>query len=226
MKRAYNNNICVAVDLTGTFDTVNYNVLLSKIARSTLSEATCRWLSYYIRGRQSVTNCRSVKSKARIVHTGVPQGIGSQNTGSKSQSQYLLGSNDSRGETAQQKILHLANWSQLIHPGPVSSRPIFLESLLNRTATTSTTVTSFDNGLHHEKQKQHLLDGDDPFLTGQLAVDISTKVISNLIHARPSTIQYPPEDQDRRLRTSPTQNIPFATVLFTVCSAVTVECCV
>ena len=66
--------ICVAVDLTAVFDTVNHNVLLSKIARSTLPEATCRWLSNYIRGRQSVTSCRGVKSKARIIHTDVPQG--------------------------------------------------------------------------------------------------------------------------------------------------------
>ena len=66
--------IGVAVDLTAAFDTVNHNVLLSKIARSTLPEATCRWLSNYIRDRHSVTSCRGVKSKARIIHTGVPQG--------------------------------------------------------------------------------------------------------------------------------------------------------
>ena len=66
--------ICVAVELTAAFDTVNHNALLSKIARSTLLEATCRWLSNYSRGRQSITSCRSVKSKARIIHTGVPQG--------------------------------------------------------------------------------------------------------------------------------------------------------
>ena len=66
--------VCVAVDLTGAFDTVNHNVLLSKIVRSTLPEATCRWLSNYLRGRHSVTSCRGVKSRARIVHTGVPQG--------------------------------------------------------------------------------------------------------------------------------------------------------
>ena len=39
-----------------------------------LPEATCRWLSNYIRGRQSVTSSRGVLSKARIIHTGVPQG--------------------------------------------------------------------------------------------------------------------------------------------------------
>ena len=66
--------ICVAVNLTAEFDTVNHNVLLLKIARSTLPEVTCRWLSNYIRGRQSVTSCRDVKSKARIIHNGVPQG--------------------------------------------------------------------------------------------------------------------------------------------------------
>ena len=67
--------VCVAVDLTAAFDTVNHNALLSKITRSTLPEATCRWLSNYIRSRQSVTCSRGVKSKARIIHTGVPQGL-------------------------------------------------------------------------------------------------------------------------------------------------------
>ena len=66
--------VCVAVDLTAEFATVNHNVLLSNNVRSTLPEATCRWLSNYLRGRQSVTSCRGVKSKARIGHTNLPQG--------------------------------------------------------------------------------------------------------------------------------------------------------
>ena len=49
--------VCVAVDLTAAFDTVNHNVLLANIVRSTLPEATCQWLSNYLRGRQSVTSC-------------------------------------------------------------------------------------------------------------------------------------------------------------------------
>ena len=65
--------VCIAVELTAAFDTVNHNVLSYKIVRSTLLEATCRWLSNYLRGRQSVTSCRGVESNARIVHTGVPQ---------------------------------------------------------------------------------------------------------------------------------------------------------
>ena len=60
--------VCVAVHPTEAFDTVNHNVLLSKIVRLTLPETTCRWMSNFIRGRQSVTSCRGVKSKTRIVH--------------------------------------------------------------------------------------------------------------------------------------------------------------
>ena len=73
-KKPPHRTVCVAVDLTAAFDTVSHNVLISKISRSTLPEVTCRWLSCYPRGRQAVTSCRGVKSSARIVHTGVPQG--------------------------------------------------------------------------------------------------------------------------------------------------------
>ena len=73
-RKPQHQTICVDVDLTAAFDTVNHNFLPSKIARSTIHEATCRCLSNYIRDRQFVTSCRCVKSKARIVHTGVPQG--------------------------------------------------------------------------------------------------------------------------------------------------------
>ena len=42
----------------------------------------------------------------------------------------------SRGGTAKKKILHLADWSQLIHPGPASSRPsFFMESSQSCAAT-------------------------------------------------------------------------------------------
>ena len=58
MGKGTHRTVCVAVDLTAAFDTVNHNVLLSKI----------------VRGRQSVTSCKDVKSKARIVHIGAPHG--------------------------------------------------------------------------------------------------------------------------------------------------------
>ena len=44
-RKPTHRTICVAVDLTAAFDTVNHNVLLSNIARSTLPEATCRTTS-------------------------------------------------------------------------------------------------------------------------------------------------------------------------------------
>ena len=65
--------VCVAVDLTAR-SIVCHNTLISKIARSTLPSPSTRWLSCYLRGRQARTSYRGVKSSARIVHAGVPQG--------------------------------------------------------------------------------------------------------------------------------------------------------
>ena len=52
-------------------------------------------------------------------------------------------------------------------------------------------------------KSKYLFDGDVPVLMGKLVFDISTKIISNLVYARPGPGQYLTEDQDRRLRTSP-----------------------
>ena len=56
-----------------------------------------------------------------------------------------------RGGTAQKKIIHLANWSQLIHPGPASGffgvesvMRVNADSLLIRAAATSTSGTLID----------------------------------------------------------------------------------
>ena len=57
--------IFVVVDLKAAIDTLNHNVLISNIVRSTLSEVTCRWLSNYIRGRQSVTVQRQSSSSCQ-----------------------------------------------------------------------------------------------------------------------------------------------------------------
>ena len=42
--------MCVAIDLTAAFDTVSHDILISKIAGSSLSPAITRWLSCYLRG--------------------------------------------------------------------------------------------------------------------------------------------------------------------------------
>ena len=66
--------VCAAIDLTAAFDTVSHDILLSKIAGSSLPPAITRWLSCYMRGRQAATSFRGTKSSTRIVRTAVPQG--------------------------------------------------------------------------------------------------------------------------------------------------------
>ena len=45
--------MCVAIELTASFDTVYHDILISKIARSSLPPAITPWLSCYLRGRQA-----------------------------------------------------------------------------------------------------------------------------------------------------------------------------
>ena len=68
------DSVCVAIDLTAPFDTVSHDILISKIAGSSLPLTITRWLSCYLRGRQDATSFRGTKSSTRIVRTGVPQG--------------------------------------------------------------------------------------------------------------------------------------------------------
>ena len=53
---------------------MSHDILISKIAGSSLPPAITRWLSCYLRGRQAATRFRGIKSITRIVRTGVPEG--------------------------------------------------------------------------------------------------------------------------------------------------------
>ena len=53
---------------------MSHDILISKIAGSSLSPAITRWLSCYLRGRQAATSFRGTKSSTSIVRTGVLQG--------------------------------------------------------------------------------------------------------------------------------------------------------
>ena len=66
--------VCVVIALTADFDTVSHDILISKIAGSSLPSAITRLLSCYLRGRQAAASFRGIKSSTRIVRTGVPQG--------------------------------------------------------------------------------------------------------------------------------------------------------
>ena len=50
--------VCVGIDLTAAFDTVSHDILISKIAGSSLPPAISQWLSCYLRGRQAATSFR------------------------------------------------------------------------------------------------------------------------------------------------------------------------
>ena len=47
-RRPPHRTVCVAIDLTATFDTVSHYILISKIAGSSLPPAIARWLSCYL----------------------------------------------------------------------------------------------------------------------------------------------------------------------------------
>ena len=53
---------------------MSHDILISKIAGSSLPPAITRWMSCYMRGRQAETSFRGTKSSTRIFRTGVPQG--------------------------------------------------------------------------------------------------------------------------------------------------------
>ena len=53
---------------------MSHDILISKIAGSSLPPAIIRWLSCCLRGRQAATSFRCTKSSTRIVRTGVPHG--------------------------------------------------------------------------------------------------------------------------------------------------------
>ena len=55
--------VCVAIDLTVAFDTVSHGMLISKIVRSALPPAITRWLSCYLKIRQTATSFRGTKSR-------------------------------------------------------------------------------------------------------------------------------------------------------------------
>jgi len=66
--------IAVALDLTKAFDSVDLTSLISRLASSTLPGWTCRWLSAYLRGRETKCSFQGTQSKCFKVKTGVPQG--------------------------------------------------------------------------------------------------------------------------------------------------------
>ena len=64
----------VAIDFSKAFDSIDHNILLTKICNSNLEPNTVRWLTNYLRGRTSSCQYLTSISRRRIVRSGVPQG--------------------------------------------------------------------------------------------------------------------------------------------------------
>lgn len=66
--------LLVQLDLSKAFDMVSHNKLIKDINETNLPDHLKRWMSCYLRGRQSKVQFRNKVSKSRNVHAGVPQG--------------------------------------------------------------------------------------------------------------------------------------------------------
>ena len=69
--KPHHRTVRVAIDLTAAFATVSHDTLISKTAGSSMPPAITRWLSCYLRERQTAIILRGTKSSTRIVRTGV-----------------------------------------------------------------------------------------------------------------------------------------------------------
>ena len=66
--------VVAAIDLSKAFDSVNHDILLSKICDSPLNSNLVRWLSTYLRGREQAVIYNGKKTSFKKIHRGVPQG--------------------------------------------------------------------------------------------------------------------------------------------------------
>lgn len=66
--------VLVAIDLSKAFDTVDHTLLLTDILQLELNDRIKRFLTAYLRGRQTYVEFRGKKSKFRKMRQGVPQG--------------------------------------------------------------------------------------------------------------------------------------------------------
>ena len=64
----------ISTDISKAFEVVNHDILLRKLTTAPLHNNILRWLSAFIRGRQSAVTYQGSKSTHRIVKSGVAQG--------------------------------------------------------------------------------------------------------------------------------------------------------
>ncbi len=64
----------VFLDLQKSYDTLNHNILLSKLSFFNFSEDTIKWIESYLTSRKQCTRIKTHISSLRDCSTGVPQG--------------------------------------------------------------------------------------------------------------------------------------------------------
>ncbi len=73
-KKPVHRTVCVAIDLSRAFDTVDHTILLNDIDKLNLNDHIKRFLCAYLRGRYTYVVFRNSNSKYRKMKQGVPQG--------------------------------------------------------------------------------------------------------------------------------------------------------
>ena len=64
----------VFCDLSKAFDTLNHNILLSKLEHYGIRDITGQWFTSYLSNRQQFVDWNGCKTKTAKLETGVPQG--------------------------------------------------------------------------------------------------------------------------------------------------------
>ena len=69
-------NMSDFLDLKIVFDTVDHDLLMSKLAAYGITGGPHQWFSSYLKRREQYCQIRGVRSSCRVAKYGIPQGSG------------------------------------------------------------------------------------------------------------------------------------------------------